>query len=94
MATKWDVVWYWVGGEEVGEWREAFPGADIDETVRGIERGGRVAVKGLLSIGAPEGAPSPDALRSVLNPRVPYIEVDKETVVDHTTRLSFSVRVF
>lgn len=25
---------------------------------------------------------------------VPYVEVDKETVVDHTTRLSFSIRVF
>jgi hypothetical protein len=27
-------------------------------------------------------------------PAVPYVEVDRETVVDHTTRLSFSVRVF
>lgn len=25
---------------------------------------------------------------------VPYVEVDRETVVDHATRLSFSVRVF
>jgi hypothetical protein len=25
---------------------------------------------------------------------VPYVEVDRETVVDHTTRLSFSIRVF
>lgn len=52
-----DVVYWWRGGAEVGEWCEALPGVDIDATVREIERGGRVAVKGRRSIGPPEGSP-------------------------------------
>ena len=65
-----DCVWFWVGGEQKGAWRQALPGADIRETVRNIERSGYVAVTGKRSIGAPEGPPSPDRIRAVLRANV------------------------
>jgi hypothetical protein len=88
MKTNYDVVYWWRGGAEVGEWCEALPGADIDATVQEIERGGRVAVKGRRSIGPPEGAPEE-------MPRlVPFVDVCQETAYGTTVRLPFQVRVF
>lgn len=69
MTQRYDVVWYWTGGTERGQWREAEPGDDIRETVRRIERMGSVAVTGKRSIGRPEGAPSADRIRAVLEVR-------------------------
>lgn len=54
---KYDVVWWWRGGREHGEWCEALPGADIAETIQRIERAGYVAVRGSRLVGPPEGAP-------------------------------------
>ena len=60
-ASKYDVVYYWSGGTE-GKWRESFPGVfpdykTVDKLVADLERAGYPTVRGLLSVGAPEGAP-------------------------------------
>ena len=55
-----DVVWYWLGGREKGEWLPADAG-----TRSAIRQGGRVAHDGLLAIGAPEGPPDEAEFRSV-----------------------------
>ena len=57
-----DRVYYYIGGTERGEWREATPGVyperlDIDTLKADIERAGYVAVKGSSKIGPPEGPP-------------------------------------
>lgn len=53
--TRYDVIYFWVGGREVGRW-EATLGYS-EEMLADIRRGGRHAVPGKLSIGAPEGPP-------------------------------------
>ena len=69
---NYDVVYYWTGGAERGEWREVDvhgAGGDLGsmgscwvpnarELVARLERMGYVAVPGRRSIGAPEGPPS------------------------------------
>lgn len=60
---KYDCVWYWVGGLESGEWRQADAG-----TRDAIQRSGRVAHNGLLSVGPPDGPPSAVELAKVLSP--------------------------
>jgi hypothetical protein len=66
--TKYDVVWWWRGGEVSGEWCAACldPKGGCEATVAEIRKGGRVAYPGLRSIGAPEGAPSREEIREVL----------------------------
>jgi len=61
-----DVVWFWRGGSEVGQWHAA----DFAEgRVAELERMGFVALTGKRSIGAPEGPPSADRLAAVLGVR-------------------------
>ena len=55
--TKFDTVYYWIGGTERGEWRECPTSDSVEDTLRDIERMGYVGVRGKRSIGAPEGAP-------------------------------------
>ena len=43
---------------------------------------------------APNALGPCDARMEPIPTGVTYVEVDRETVVDHTTRLSFSIRVF
>lgn len=57
MRTKYDVIYWWQGGTEQGKWREALPGKDAQATVSKIKQMGYYAVKGLRSIGPPEGPP-------------------------------------
>lgn len=64
MAIKYDVVYYWAGGMEVGRWCEA-TGDDLDAVVASIEKAGRVAYKGVRNIGAPEGPPSEAQFRAI-----------------------------
>ena len=53
-----DCVYYYVGGTERGEWKEATIGPQsIDVVIESIERSGYYAVPGKRSIGRPEGAP-------------------------------------
>jgi hypothetical protein len=66
MAIKYDVVWYWVGGTQHGQWNPAFPDEGIEEGVRVIERMGYVAHAGRRAIGPPEGAPPKAELDRVL----------------------------
>lgn len=71
-AEQYDCVYYWDGGLVAGQWRKATPTAawlggesTIDALVASIARGGRVAVRGHTSIGAPEGPPSRDRFVAV-----------------------------
>lgn len=62
-GTNYDRVYYWTGGTENGRWREAIPNVypeykGIDALLADLKRMGFKAVKGLASIGAPEGSPS------------------------------------
>lgn len=52
-----DVVYYWTGGSEAGQWNAASPEGDADEQVRAIRRQGYFALKGRRSIGPPDDAP-------------------------------------
>lgn len=61
MTTKYDRVYYWVGGNERGEWREAGPftsNEQVDAKIVEIRKMGYVAVAGKSTIGAPEGVPA------------------------------------
>lgn len=62
-----DVVWYWYGGTEAGEWRAAnlYLSKSLEELVAKIERQGRVAIPGFRRHGAPEGPPSRERFRAV-----------------------------
>jgi hypothetical protein len=62
MKNNFDVVWWWRGGSEVGEWLPAL-GTDLDQVRSEIRRGGRVAHLGSRSVGAPEGAPTAEEFR-------------------------------
>lgn len=73
MKTQYNVVWYWKGGTESGEWRHAWPGADIRETVRNLERSGYVAVTGTTAGGPPDGPPAPERIRDVLRANVDHL---------------------
>ncbi len=64
MAAKYDVVWYWSAAPrgEGYRWAAATPGVwpeflTVDQLVENLGRAGYPAVRGLLSVGAPEGAP-------------------------------------
>lgn len=57
-----DVVYYWIGGTEVGRWNRADPGTRDD-----IRRQGYVAHNGSLAIGPPEGPPSKKEIDEVLS---------------------------
>ena len=54
---KYDVVWYWVGGTEAGEWRECVPDEGLEADRERLKRMGYVAYLGRRSIGPPEGPP-------------------------------------
>lgn len=66
--TKWDGVYYWVGGTERGEWRFTQQGAGetIEEVIAKLEHTGRVALRGKVSIGPPDTPPSAEAIAEVL----------------------------
>jgi hypothetical protein len=72
MPAKYDRVYFWATtGSEGYAWREAFPGVwpqyfSADDLVSILEAGGRVAVRGHSSIGAPEGAPDADSVKRVM----------------------------
>jgi len=60
---NYDTIYYWSGGTENGQWREAefnvWPEyLSLQETLRRIRAGGHVAHHGWKSIGPPEGPPS------------------------------------
>ena len=57
--SAYDVIYYWTGGREEGEWRAAIHQSEgmPDESIRRIERMGYVAHRGQRSIGPPEGPP-------------------------------------
>lgn len=61
MSTPYDVVYHWIPGGKVGHW-EALQAPSQDLLDAALERAeliqGHVAHRGMLSIGAPEGAPS------------------------------------
>jgi hypothetical protein len=70
---KYDVVYYW--NRSKAAWVAADPscpvslggvGGDVNALVARLERAGYVALRGKLSIGAPEGAPSADRLAAAL----------------------------
>ncbi len=71
--TTYDVIYYWTGGREVGEWNATLsvghdshyidgsltnPTRNIDDLISKIRRQGYVAHRGLRSIGPPEGPPT------------------------------------
>ncbi len=68
-----DCVYYWIGGREVGEWRRAElcptwlggTATTVEDLRAEVVRGGRPAVLGARSIGAPEGPPSADHFAEV-----------------------------
>lgn len=70
MTTRYDVVWYWVGGTERGRWFECPWTPDARENV---ERSGYVAVEGRRSIGKPDTPPSAASLRRVLVANVEHL---------------------
>lgn len=57
---SYDVVYYWTGGTERGQWNEAQYGTR-DE----LRKMGYVAHNGIRSIGAPEGPPSIEDFKSL-----------------------------
>lgn len=69
-----DVVWWWRGGREAGEWLPAETRGDADAVALEIERGGRVCVKGLRDIGPPEGPPSEERFREVETQTMPWLK--------------------
>lgn len=72
-----DCVWYWVGGRVSGEWRKATlapswatlggepPASTLPALAAEIERGGRVAMVGSTTVGAPDGPPCEERFRLV-----------------------------
>ncbi len=78
MPAKYDRVYFWgTTGSEGYAWREAFPGVfpdhfSADALVSILEAGGRVAVRGHSSIGAPEGAPDAADVKRVLRGSAPF----------------------
>lgn len=67
-----DVVYYWKGGVEMGEWHEALPGVwperkSADELVQDLTRAGFVAHRGNRNVGPPEGPPSADEILTALD---------------------------
>ena len=63
---KYDVIWYWTGGREVGKWRPASLntsgsnysfGQVLKEGSMTLDRAGYVNHPGTLAIGPPEGPP-------------------------------------
>ncbi len=57
--TKYDTVYWWQGGREVGNWIETqTQGTGLDEVREHCRRGGYVAHLGHTDIGPPEGPPS------------------------------------
>ena len=65
-TTRWDVVWWWRGGSERGEWIAADATPETADAVASeIRRMGYFAVKGLRSIGAPEGSPREENARAL-----------------------------
>jgi hypothetical protein len=68
-----ECVYYWVGGSEAGQWREAAPNRwtpeaerPIDAFERAIQRQGYVTVRGSTLIGPPDGPPSRERLAAAV----------------------------
>ncbi len=66
-ANMYDVVWFWTGGREEGEWRPSTVRAkdpkhptrkEIHEHRAALDRAGYVNHSGSTRIGPPEGPPS------------------------------------
>lgn len=65
-----DVVWYWVGGTEMGRWHDSpregqWPEAELRRQREAIRRQGYVAHLGRRSLGAPEGPPTAQEIKEV-----------------------------
>lgn len=68
MATKYDAIWYWTGGREVGEWRRAYPDVEnrtLEEARATIRRAGYVCHLGTKAVGPPEGPPGDAEFRAL-----------------------------
>lgn len=67
-----DCVFYWVGGTERGEWRQAdAPIGELDHVILSLERMGYVALPGCSRIGAPDTPPSAERINTVLRANLP-----------------------
>lgn len=62
-----DVVYFWLGGRERGEWKAASPNAQdsVGDMVNTLNLMGYVAHRGFLSVGPPEGPPEDAEFRKV-----------------------------
>lgn len=65
-GPKHDVVWYWVGGTERGNWNRADKG-----TAKSLRRMGYVAFEGSLSEGPPKQPPKAKEINAVLTAGLP-----------------------
>ena len=64
MTKQYNVVYYWNGGTTYGRWLAAYSPKLFDLIVQ-IERRGRVAYPGNMSIGPPDGPPDLSELTRV-----------------------------
>lgn len=66
MAYKYDCLWYWKGGREVGEWREVLVGpSEIAAATSGLRAAGYATHRGSTKIGPPEGPPHDDEFKAL-----------------------------
>lgn len=57
--TKYDVLWYYIGGTARGEWRDCLDGpAEFERLEKELARAGYVTRRGRRNIGPPEGPPA------------------------------------
>lgn len=62
---NYDRIYYYTGGTELGKWHEIW--YYNEDTLERIRRMGYHCVKGVSTIGMPEGPPSKDKLQAALN---------------------------
>ena len=61
--TRYDTVYYWTGGRDLGHWTEIMTqGSALEETLVHLKRSGYVAHRG---VSAPEGAPSDSEFKAL-----------------------------
>lgn len=65
-CTSINVIWFWRGGREVGEWKPSNRGAGtVGADLTRLNRAGYVAIAGNYNMGAPEGPPSDAKFRAI-----------------------------
>lgn len=58
LNKRYDRVYYYVGGTEIGEWKECLPLENkLEDVYKEIARMGYIVVYGCSDIGRPEGPP-------------------------------------